>query len=139
MLEFVRNKKIMVVVAHPDDEVLGIGYTVHKMIHEQGCEAVALILVEGITSRSDSRNPKEWEEELKVHNQNIQNAAKHIGYKEVITYNFPDNRFDSVDLLDIIKAVEKEKSAFQPDIIFTHHGGDVNIDHLLVGQWKTRL
>lgn len=129
MLEFVRNKKIMVVVAHPDDEVLGIGSTVHKMIHEQGCEAVALILGEGITSRSDSRNPKEWEEELKVHNQNIQNAAKHIGYKEVITYNFPDNRFDSVDLLDIIKAVEKEKSAFQPDIIFTHHGGDVNIDH----------
>lgn len=129
MLEFVKNKKIMVVVAHPDDEVLGIGSTIHKMVHEQNCEAIALILGEGLTSRSDSRDEQEWEDNLKTHHQNIQNAAKHIGYKDVITYNFADNRFDSIDLLDIIKAIEKEKNSYQPDIIFTHHGGDVNIDH----------
>ncbi|MDZ7775690.1 MAG: hypothetical protein U5L09_08900 [Bacteroidales bacterium] len=44
-------------------------------------------------------------------------------------YNFPDNRFDTVPLLDIIKTVEKEKNEFKPEIIFTHHGGDLNIDH----------
>lgn len=44
-------------------------------------------------------------------------------------YDFPDNRSDSVPLLDIIKVIEAEKNKFKPDIIFTHHGGDVNIDH----------
>jgi LmbE family N-acetylglucosaminyl deacetylase len=47
----------------------------------------------------------------------------------VSIYDFPDNRFDSVALLDIIKVIEKEKNNFKPEIIFTHHGGDVNVDH----------
>jgi len=44
-------------------------------------------------------------------------------------FDLPDNRFDQVDLLDIIKIIEAEKSIFKPHIIFTHHGGDLNIDH----------
>lgn len=123
------NKKILVVVAHPDDELLGLGATMNKLIYEHNCNIRVVILGEGLTSRSDKRDPDKWSEKLNIHKQNINDASKAIGFSSVGIYNFPDNRFDSIDLLDIIKIVEKEKNEFQPEIIFTHHGGDLNIDH----------
>jgi LmbE family N-acetylglucosaminyl deacetylase len=124
-----QNKKIMIVVAHPDDELLGLGASMHRLIKEYNTSTHVVILGEGITSRSDTRDKSLWEKELAKHKENIKNATAAIGYGSVKTYDFPDNRFDSVALLDIIKIVEKEKQAFGPEIIFTHHGGDVNIDH----------
>jgi LmbE family N-acetylglucosaminyl deacetylase len=129
MLEFLRNKKIMIVVAHPDDEVLGLGATLHKLISEYKVQTHVVILGEGITSRSNDRDVDLWKKELATHRENIKNAQKAIGYHSSSIYDFPDNRFDSVALLDIIKVIEKEKIAFEPEVIFTHHGGDVNIDH----------
>jgi len=123
------SKNIMVVVAHPDDELLGIGATMHKLIHEQQCKIHVVILGEGITSRSDTRDTKLWERELTTHRENIKNAQVSIGYQSLGIYDFPDNRFDTVPLLDIIKVIEKEKANFKPNVIFTHHGGDLNIDH----------
>ena len=123
------NKRILVVVAHPDDELLGLGSTMHKLINFEKCTVRTVILGEGITSRSDKRNRNQWQEELKVHRQNIKTAGKEIGYESIGIYDFPDNRFDTVPLLDIIKIIEKEKEQFCPEIIFTHHGGDLNIDH----------
>lgn len=129
MLESFRNKNILVVVAHPDDELLGLGATMNKLIEDYGCKIRTVILGEGLTSRSDARDRSKWRKELKIHRQNIADAQKSIGYHSVGIYDFPDNRFDTVALLDIIKVVEKEKDDFEPEIIFTHHGGDVNIDH----------
>lgn len=129
MLELLRNKKIMIVVAHPDDELLGLGATMHRLISDYQVEAHVVILGEGITSRSDTRDPLRWEKELSLHRQNIQQAKDEIGYHSVSIHDFPDNRFDTVALLDIIKVIENEKAAYKPDVIFTHHGGDVNIDH----------
>lgn len=129
MLEYLKNKKIMVVVAHPDDELLGLGGTMHKLVHDYNVKTHVIILGEGITSRSNKRDPVIWQEELKIHKNNIESAQKTIGYHSVKCFDFPDNRFDAVQLLDIIKIVESEKKEFQPDIIFTHHGGDLNIDH----------
>ncbi|WP_029032969.1 PIG-L deacetylase family protein [Salinimicrobium terrae] len=131
MLESLRNKRILVVVAHPDDELLGLGATMHQLIRDYSCKVKAVILGEGITSRSDTRNPEQWQEELKIHRDNIESAREAIGYESTGIYDFPDNRFDTVSLLDIIKVVEKEKKLFDPEIIFTHHHGDVNIDHQL--------
>ena len=128
------NKRILVVVAHPDDELLGLGASMHKLIKSKNCTVRAVILGEGITSRGEERKPKIWEKELRVHRENIETAKKIIGYESVETYDFPDNRFDTAPLLDIIKVIEKEKEFFKPDIIFTHHGGDVNIDHQRVFQ-----
>lgn len=119
----------MIVAAHPDDELLGLGATMHKLINKQLVKTHVVILGEGITSRADKREPDEWKEELNIHRQNIREAQECIGYGSVSTYDFPDNRFDSVALLDLIKTIEKEKSEFEPDIIFTHHAGDLNIDH----------
>lgn len=119
----------MVVVAHPDDELLGLGATMNKLINEQQVTTQVVILGEGITSRSDARDAEKWQDELIIHRNNILHAQKAIGYHNVSIYGFPDNRFDSVPLLDIIKVIEQEKNNFNPDVIFTHHGGDVNIDH----------
>ena len=129
MLESLRNKRIMLVVAHPDDELLGLGATFHKLIKEYNVTTHVVILGEGITSRSDIRDVKIWERELAIHRENINKAQLAIGYHSTSIYDFPDNRFDSVSLLDIVKVVEKEKEQFSPQVIFTHHGGDVNIDH----------
>lgn len=123
------DKRIMVVVAHPDDELLGLGASMHKLIEKANVDTHVVILGEGITSRSDKRDVSIWKNELEIHNKNIEKARQVIGYHQVSTYDFPDNRFDTVSLLNIIKVVEKEKSQFNPDIIFTHHGGDLNIDH----------
>ena len=119
----------MIVVAHPDDELLGLGASIHKLIHEQLCKIHVVILGEGITSRAEIRDTKLWERELVVHRENIKNAQVSIGYQSLSIYDFPDNRFDTVALLDIIKVIEKEKANFKPNVIFTHHGGDLNIDH----------
>lgn len=124
-----QNKKILVVVAHPDDELLGLGASMHHLIKNHNCQIRAVILGEGITSRDDERNRENRKKELEIHRNNIHSVQKIIGYQSVGIYDFPDNRFDTVALLDIVKIVEKEKQDFQPEIIFTHHGGDLNIDH----------
>lgn len=128
------KKRIMIIAAHPDDELLGLGATMHKLIKEENVQTHVIILGEGITSRSDVRNPQKWEKELAIHKQNIENARRVIGYGSVNTYNFSDNRFDTHALLDIVKVVEHEKEQFCPDFIFTHHGGDLNIDHQMTFQ-----
>jgi LmbE family N-acetylglucosaminyl deacetylase len=129
MLEFLRNKRIMLVVAHPDDELLGLGATFNRLIHEFNVLTHVVILGEGITSRSEIRDTKIWAKQLEIHRENINRAQLAIGYHSASVYDFPDNRFDSVELLDLIKIVEKEKMEFNPEVIFTHHGGDLNIDH----------
>ena len=107
MINF-NSKRILVVVAHPDDELLGLGASMYKLIHEQNCIVRAVILGEGITSRSDARDITLWEQELQKHRSNIEQARIAIGYDSVGIYNFPDNRFDQSDLLDLVKVVEKE-------------------------------
>jgi LmbE family N-acetylglucosaminyl deacetylase len=123
------NQRILVVVAHPDDELLGLGASIHRLVQRHGCEARAVILGEGLTSRSATRDTERWAADLAQHRSNIAQAAAAVGYASTGIHDFADNRFDSVDLLDIIKVVEQEKKAFQPHLIFTHHGGDTNIDH----------
>ena len=129
MLESLRNKRILIVVAHPDDELLGLGASMHRLINDYNVKTRVVILGEGLTSRSLTRNSKEWTKHLLEHKENIRSAQNEIGYHTINTFDFPDNRFDSVDLLDIIKVVENEKENFRPDVILTHHGGDLNIDH----------
>lgn len=123
------NKRIMIVVAHPDDEILGLGATIHRIVNQFGSQIHVVILGEGLTSRSDARDVNKWNDELSIHQSNIEAAKKEIGYQSLSIHDLPDNRFDTVPLLDIIKIVEKEKNSWKPEVIFTHHGGDLNIDH----------
>jgi LmbE family N-acetylglucosaminyl deacetylase len=122
------NKKILIVAAHPDDEILGCGGTVARLIKE-GCEAHTIILGEGITSRDDLRNREIRNDELLILKESIRKANDIIGIKKLYIYDFPDNRFDTVPLLDIIKVIEKIKCEIKPSIVFTHFQNDLNIDH----------
>lgn len=69
--------------------------------------------------------------ELEELENEFENANKSIGIKEIFRKHFPDNRFDEVCLLDIVKSVEKVKNLLKPQIIFTHFQKDLNIDHQL--------
>ncbi|MGB5965965.1 MAG: PIG-L deacetylase family protein [Sulfurimonadaceae bacterium] len=122
------SKIILIVAAHPDDEVLGCFGTVARLIQE-GYEAYTLILGEGKTSRDEERQVENKKDEIAVLNNEILNANNAIGIKKVFVESFPDNRFDSVDLLDIIKVISKVKEEVRPDMIFTHYEHDLNIDH----------
>lgn len=128
------KKRILVIAAHPDDEILGLGGTIHRLTTREGCSARVVILGEGITSRSEVRDTDLWKKELEQHRKNIHTATKLVNYESVGIYDFPDNRFDSVALLDIVKKVELEISQFKPDIIFTQHANDLNIDHQITFQ-----
>lgn len=123
--DFIMSKTILIVAAHPDDEVLGCFGTVARLIQE-GYEAYTLILGEGKTSRE---NAQDLEAQLNILNIEIERANASIGIKKVFIETFPDNKFDSVALIDIVKVIEKVKEEVQPDIIFTHYEHDLNIDH----------
>ncbi|WP_129597815.1 PIG-L deacetylase family protein [Methanohalophilus profundi] len=122
------NKTILVIAAHPDDEILGCGGTVKRLVDE-GHKAYTLILGEGVTSRDDSRDRSKREQELSNLKGQVKGANELIGVKDTFLYDFPDNRFDNIPLLDVVKVIEEVKSEIKPDIIFTHYKDDLNIDH----------
>ena len=119
-------KKIFVVVAHPDDETLGAGGTMAKHV-EQGDLVSVLILGEGIASRKEKG--AQYKKEIEALRADAKRALAKLGVSDVSFFDFPDNRFDGVDLLDIVKTVEAEIARLGPDTIYTHHQGDLNIDH----------
>lgn len=121
------KRNILVVAAHPDDEVLGVGGAIAKWANA-GDEINCLILGEGITSRY-SKQQKQMGEELEELKSQAEKVAKIVGIRQLFFKDFPDNRFDTVPLLTIIKAIEGVKEEIEPDVVVTHHCGDLNIDH----------
>ena len=120
-------KTVLVVVAHPDDEILGVGGAVVKHVAE-GDNVYGLILGEGQTSRGNKREDINRTVIDDLH-KNTSESAKILGYTHIYFENFPDNRFDQVDLLDIVKTIECRIKDLQPEVIYTHYSGDLNIDH----------
>lgn len=126
-------KNILVIAAHPDDEILGCGGTMAQHI-KRGDQIRVVIMAEGLTSRYENRDNAFSENDDM--DQNLSNLKKTcieannaLGVTDIHFENFPDNRMDSVDRLDIVKKIELHIQEIQPDIIYTHHAGDVNIDH----------
>lgn len=120
---------VLVVAAHPDDEVLGCGGTIAKL-SEEGHEIHAAILGEGITSRYSKRKSAKMAlvEELRDRSRQV---ADLLGITELFLYDLPDNRFDTIPLLDVIKIIEELIERLRPEVIYTHHGGDLNVDHTI--------
>jgi len=126
-------KNILIIVAHPDDEVLGCGGSMAKW-SQGGNDVHVLIMVEGITSRDKSRDRVTRQNELSHLAQSAKKAGKILGVQSVELLDYPDNRMDSVDLLDVVKTIEKYVEKLAPEIIVTHHSGDLNIDHQIIHQ-----
>jgi len=124
--------KILVVVAHPDDEVLGCGGTIAKRTNE-GDEVKVLFIADGVSSRLAVTND-DFNEVVKQRRDAAKQACLILGVSDIKFSNFPDNQLDTVSLLNIVRTVEKEILEFEPDEIWTHHSGDLNIDHRVTFQ-----
>ena len=119
---------ILVVAAHPDDETLGAGGVMAKHI-ESGDNVSVLILGTGLTSRD-----QEKKSEISSLRTDSKKALSILGVNDVEFLDFPDNSFDSVPLLEIIKSVERKIKEVKPVEIFTHYQNDLNIDHKITFQ-----
>ena len=112
---------ILVVAAHPDDETLGCGGTLAA--HAQAGDAVTvLFLADGETARDPSASSEQRYDAARQ-------ASVVLGLKEPRFRGLPDNRLDTIPLLDVVMSIEEVLREIRPEIVYTHHGGDLNIDH----------
>mgnify|MGYP001575772279 FL=1 len=117
----IQNKNILVLSAHPDDETLGAGGTLHKLGKDNHIKLITF--TDGIDARGIAG--------MENRNKKLGTICKTLNVKEFVHADFPDNKMDVTPLLDICKFIESNTSQ-QPDIIFTHHPDCLNIDHSLV-------
>ena len=120
-----KTNNILVVAAHPDDEVLGVAGTLCKH-RDAGDDISILILADGETSREEGVD-------VKKRLLQAEEVSKRFGAKLYLE-RLPDNAFDTVSLLSIAKFVEKVVEKESPNIIYTHNPTDLNIDHRLACQ-----
>lgn len=118
--------RVVVVAAHPDDELLGLGATLAKHVRA-GDEAHAVILAEGATSRYAEGMAGVLDDASK-------RAGEVLGLSSVRSCWLPDQRLDAVALVEVTQAVESVLGELQPEIVYTHFPGDVNLDHGVVAR-----
>lgn len=123
--------RCLVVAAHPDDETLGCGATMNVL--SQTMDAYVVVLGEGLTSRKRSEAERR-RVTLNGLKSSCRAAVGILGGKRVDFFDFPDNRFDTVPLLDIIQRLEAVIKEIRPERVYTHHPGDLNIDHRIAFQ-----
>ncbi len=116
--------RVAVVVAHPDDEVLGCGGTIRRHILA-GDEVWIVVLADGETGRRSSGGA----EVVAAREAAAHAAAKILGVQHLALHGFADNRLDERPLLDIVQVLEEHIREISPDTVYTHHAGDLNIDH----------
>ncbi|MFP3388644.1 PIG-L deacetylase family protein [Brevibacillus sp. SIMBA_040] len=115
------TKRALVIASHPDDEILGSGGTIKKLIND-GFEIVTVIVAKG-------------RKEEEHHIQKFTSLANsHLGVGRVIFMQFPNLKLNTVPLHEITREIEKLLDTYTPDIIFTHHYGDLNQDHQVTFQ-----
>lgn len=132
--------RVLILAAHPDDECLGAGGTIARLSAEGHAVYIA-ILSQGIDSRytespiSGDEAMQQELEKIKAKGQNVRNAlkaGKHLGAKCVTVDPQPDQKFDTVPLLEIVQHIAHITDKVRPEVIYTHHGGDLNQDHRAV-------
>lgn len=124
-------RSILVVAAHPDDEILGAGGAIARHA-EEGDRVATLILGEGYAARDlASADLRAAQDAL---NTDAKKALAILGVPAPLRGSYADNAFDTVPLLSIVRDIEKVIRACKPEIVYTHHAGDVNVDHRIVSQ-----
>ena len=117
------TKTVLVVAAHPDDEALGCGGALARHA-DAGDHVHVMFLADGVMSRQDAADA-----EIASRQDAADAAAKILGIRSLRYAGFPDNRLDAVAMLDIVQPVEAAIRDLAPDTIYTHHFGDLNVDH----------
>ena len=123
-----KSKDILIVVAHSDDETLGLGGTIKKHV-QKGDNVYAIYMTDGVTARKGNQS-----QQVILRKNAAIMASKILGFKWETSYRFDDNEMDSYPLLDIIKKIESAKFKINPDIVYTHSFADLNIDHRRVSE-----
>lgn len=125
--------KVLVISAHPDDEVLGCGATMAKYVKE-GHNVGIFIIGDGITARykeSELNNLDVLEKVEKI-NKDAVEAAFRLGVNDIEIKKLNCGRFDKYPFLDIVNLIREKVRSFRPDVVFTQHYGDYNPDHKIV-------
>ena len=117
---------ILIVAAHPDDEVLGCGGTIAKL-SDDGARVHVAFQTDGVSSRAGE--PEQQTIYAAARRAAAERACKIIGVTSMSFGEYPDNRMDEVALLDVAKSIEALIADHRPEMVLTHHGGDLNIDH----------
>ncbi len=125
-------KRILIIASHPDDEVLGCGGVI-ALASQKGYSVRVIFLAEGVSARYNEENFKDDKIIEEIDNRN-KNAYKALGFlgvseKEIFTSNRYCCRLDTLPQIELIKDIESHVEDFKPNMVFTHSGDDVNIDH----------
>ncbi len=121
-------KTILVVAAHTDDEALGCGGTIARHVAE-GDLVYAVFMADGVSSRNQTNTTAIAQRESAA-----DKARGILGIREYIYLGLPDNRMDSLPLIDVVQCLEPIITRLKPNTIYTHHHGDLNIDHRITHQ-----
>ncbi len=125
-----KNKSVLIVVAHRDDETFGCGGTIAKLKLEN-YKIFAVSMTDGVSSRKNS-------DKKKIFNRikNSENASKILGFSWLDKFcgDFKDNAMDDENILQIIKVIERVKNKINPELVITHFPEDLNIDHQVVAE-----
>jgi N-acetylglucosamine malate deacetylase 1 len=113
--------KILVVAAHPDDEILGVGGTVVMHVDQGDCVELAIMCGGGSIRYSLGRGPQARDEARK--------AAEILGVTDLVIRNLPDQRLETLPISQVAGEIETLVQSFRPDTIYTHFCGDINRDH----------
>ena len=120
-----KNRSVLVVASHPDDEVLGCGGTIAKH-RAEGASVAILFMADGVGSRGVQMvNQSDCNQRREA----AKSACGLLGATDLIFLPYPDNQLDQVPLLALTQEVEKTVNRLRPEIVYTHHCGDVNVDH----------
>lgn len=125
------TETVAVVVAHPDDEVLAFGGIICRHA-DAGDQVHVLCLATGLGARNDSGVPDAaMLEGLRAE---ARAAGQILGLASIEFADLPDNRMDTVPLLDVVKRIEAFVAAVKPTTVYAHHIGDLNIDHSIAAR-----
>ena len=122
------SKAVLIVAAHTDDEVIGCGGAIARHVAE-GDVVNAVFMTDGVSSRAEAD-----QDDLANRNAAAENARGILGIRENVYLGLPDNRLDSLPLIEVIQRLEPIIRKLQPNIIYTHHHGDLNVDHRITHQ-----
>lgn len=118
-------KTVLVVAAHADDEALGCAGTIVRHV-EEGDTVHLVFMADGVQSRRES-SEADFLRRLEA----SKHALSILGVSSSQSLELPDNKMDSVPLLEVVQKLELILEETQPSVLYTHHHGDLNIDHRL--------